>query len=289
MTWDRVTIIGCGLIGASFALALRRSGGCDHIAGWDTDSSALDAAMERGIIDEVDDALARGSVSSSSLVYLAMPVENIKRFLQNHAAQVRSGAIITDAGSTKREVCQAAREYLPSGRWFVGGHPIAGSHLTGSRHASHTLFEGAAYVLTTDNAEAYSRPVSLLRETLERLGARVVLMEASEHDRAMALVSHLPQLLSSALAATVREQPAADLLVELSGSGYRDMTRLSASSWAIWQDILRTNASMIADSLDALTTKLQSVRDELRQCAERTDVELSAAKSLFKDNAVTTG
>ncbi len=108
--WGRVTVVGCGLIGASFALALRRAGACARVAGWDASPSVLDEALTRGIIDEVDDAFADGGVSESDLVYLATPVGAIIEFLRERASQIKPGAVVTDAGSTKREVCRAARE-----------------------------------------------------------------------------------------------------------------------------------------------------------------------------------
>src|ERR1700682_2595616 len=148
--WNRVTIIGCGLIGASFALALRRAGACARIAGWDTSAPVLDEAVRTGVIDEVDQAFASEAVSSSDLIYLAMPVGEIIDFLRERGRQIKPGAVITDAGSTKVEICRAARLHLPDAQQFVGGHPVAGSHLPGLAHARDDLFAGAPYVLITD-------------------------------------------------------------------------------------------------------------------------------------------
>ena len=262
--WERVTVVGCGLVGASFALALRRAGACRRVAGWDADSAVLEEAMRLGAIEEVDEAFAEGGVSASDLFYLATPVGQIVEFLRAGAPQAGPGAVLTDAGSTKVEVCRAARALAGEGRRFVGGHPVAGSHLRGPAHARAGLFEGAPYVLTP--AEDGSDPVALvmLEETLRRLGARVSVVSAAEHDRALALVSHLPQLASCALAATAGASPDAAVLKSLSGSGFRDMTRLAASPWAVWRDILATNSTEIADALDAYIGRLSAVRDELR-------------------------
>ena len=290
--WGRVTVVGCGLIGASFALGLRRAGACGRVAGWDTDDSALDEAIGCGAIDEVDGALAGGGVSASDLVYLAAPVGRVIEFLRTRGHQVKPGAVVTDAGSTKAEVCRAALS-RPGGGWrFVGGHPIAGSHLRGARHARADLFEGAPYVLTPAGEGGDAGALAALAETLGRLGARVRVMAAAEHDRALALVSHLPQLVSCALAATVGGDKDAAALAGLAGPGYRDMTRLAASPWDIWRDVLATNASEIADALDPLVAKLAAVRDELRDYALQTrgragdsaapaGGELAAAHSLF--------
>ena len=278
--WHRVTIVGCGLIGASFALALKRARLCTVVAGWDKSSSVLDEALERGVIDETDEAFARVEVSSSDLIYLAMPVEEIIGFLNERGASVKRGALITDAGSTKREICRAAQSCLAEDQYFVGGHPIAGSHLRGLRHASAELFNDAPYVLIAGEAEREREPpLVAFKETLRLLGARVTFMTADEHDRAMALISHLPQVVSSALAAVIKDQPDAGALAQLSGAGYRDMTRLAASSWSMWRGILATNPAYIVAALDTLVEKLSAVRDELR--GEREGSPLEITGSLF--------
>lgn len=274
--------MGCGLIGASFALAVRRAGACARLAGWDSSAPVLEEAVRSGVIDEVDQAFASGAVSSSDLIYLAMPVREIIRALRERGEQIKPGAVVTDAGSTKVEVCRAARLYLTEDRQFVGGHPVAGSHLRGLAHARADLFTGAPYVLVKDE-DGWERPgAAAFKETLDLLGARVTLMTADEHDRVMALVSHLPQIVSSALAAVTRDQPDADALINLSGAGYRDMTRLASSSWSVWRDILATNSTETVAALDALVEKLATVRDELRDCSERAGGELNMTSSLFE-------
>ncbi|MET0647162.1 MAG: prephenate dehydrogenase/arogenate dehydrogenase family protein [Pyrinomonadaceae bacterium] len=288
--WDRVTVFGCGLVGASFALALKEAGACARVAGCDADPAALDEALRLGAIDEVDTAFKEGGVSQSDLVYLATPVGQIVEFLRAGAPGVKPGAVVTDAGSTKREVCRAARAHAEKGWRFVGGHPVAGSHLRGPAHARAELFEGAPYVLTPPEDGSDPDALAALEETLKLLGARVRLMTAAEHDRALARLSHLPQLVSCALAATVAEQTTHDELSALAGAGYRDMTRLAASPWDIWRDILATNSGEIADALDALIPKLKAARDGLREHSRQPfeDTEgarrgdgLAAARSLF--------
>lgn len=280
--WERVTIVGCGLIGASFALALRRARLCERVAGWDSSSAVLDQAVRRGVIDEVDHALGEGGVSSSDLIYLATPVGEIMRFLCERASQAKPGAIITDAGSTKREVCRAALGFVPHDRQFVGGHPVAGHHLGGLAHARADLFEGASYVLINEEDEAARRALDVLTEAVERVGARARLLTADEHDRAMALVSHAPQLLASALASIVREQEDSAELRSLAGAGYRDMTRLAASPWPVWRDILATNSLEVADALDALVARLSAAGAELREYAQRGAGELNITRGLFE-------
>lgn len=281
--WNRVTIVGCGLIGASFAHALRRAGACAQIAGWDRAAPVLDQAVRTGVIDEVDQAFANKGLSASDLIYLAMPVGEIIEFLQERTGQIKPDAIITDAGSTKVEICRAARLHLKEAQQFVGGHPVAGSHNHGMAHARSDLFAGSPYILVTDRDQTEGPAHARLRKTLELLDANVSSMTALEHDRAMALVSHLPQIVSSALAVVTEDQPDADALVSLSGAGYRDMTRLAASSWSIWGDILATNSTETVAALDALIEKLTPVRDELRRHSQQ-GIELSITRRLFDEH-----
>ncbi|HEX8335528.1 MAG TPA: prephenate dehydrogenase/arogenate dehydrogenase family protein, partial [Pyrinomonadaceae bacterium] len=125
--WDRVTVVGCGLVGSSFALALKRAGACAVVAGWDADPAALAEALRLGAVDEADEAFKEGGVSHSDLVYLAAPVGQIIEFLRAGAPGAKPGAVVTDAGSTKVEVCRAARAHARKEWRFVGGHPVAGS------------------------------------------------------------------------------------------------------------------------------------------------------------------
>jgi prephenate dehydrogenase len=245
----------------------------------------LGEALTQGIIDEVDQAFAEAETSASDLIYLAMPVMEIVSFLQRCGPQIRQGTVITDAGSTKVQVCRAAREHLRSGQRFIGGHPVAGSHQTGLAHARAGLFENMPYVLIVEEGEGKNGALLTVTTALEEIGAQVKLMTASEHDRAMALVSHLPQLLSSALEATVREQSDVKALRETAGAGYRDMTRLAASSWTIWQEIFATNAAPLADALEACLMKLTDVRNELRLSAARNEAVLAKTGALFENHS----
>lgn len=281
--WDRVTVVGCGLIGASFALALKRAGACRRVAGWDVSPAALEEALARGAIDEVDRSFAGAdAVSPSDLIYLAAPVGRIIEFLRTRAGQVREGAVVTDAGSTKVEVCRAAREAGGRGWSFVGGHPLAGGERGGPAHARADLFEGAPYALASAVDGSDPAALAAVAETLAGLGARVRVVTAREHDRALALTSHLPQLLSGALASAAEDGLEADALRALSGPGYRDMTRLAASDWRVWQDIFATNPAAVADALDRLLPKLSAARDELRRHSQGGGA-LPATAALFKN------
>ncbi len=280
--WNRATIVGCGLIGASFALALKQDGVCRSIGGWDCEPRVLDEALKLGIIDEVDScfSFASSTPSESDLIYLAMPVGGIISFLKNLGSQVKPDAVVTDAGSTKVEVCRTAQTHLPKDRHFIGGHPIAGSHLSGPAHARLDLFAGAPYILIGENSDE-STALLKVRQTVTALGSQVYRMRAAEHDRVMSLLSHLPQLTSVALSGTVRKRLGSQFFLKLAGTGYEDMTRLAESSWSMWEDILRTNAAPIADALEGLGERLCVVSKELRQLEADPTSKLSETRRLF--------
>jgi len=278
--WNRVTIVGCGLIGVSFALALRRNRLAAHIAGWDTSETALADALSTRILDEVDYSFSIGAMSDADLIYLAMPVNAIVDFLKTQGLSIKAGTLITDAGSTKTTIVHVANEFLPQDSPFIGGHPIAGSHLRGMEHAEADLFSRRPYILIAKEIEN-PEPCERLSETIARIGARSVLMTAGEHDRAMAFVSHLPQILSSVLDNTIESVADSERLLDVAGSGYTDMTRLALSSWSIWRDILLTNHGEIGFALDEFIGRLQLVRDEMRLLDQNRPTELALARSLF--------
>ena len=266
---NRVTVIGCGLIGGSFALALRRVEPGITIVGCDNSPAALNGAVRRQVIDGVDEALASGGISNSDLIYLAMPINPTIDFLRTAGEQTKVGAVITDAGSTKKEICRVARKHLPGDRIFVGGHPIAGSEHSGVAHARADLFSGAPYVLTNEAGS----PCHLLERLLAEMGARVERMTPEEHDCLLAMSSHLPQLVSTALAATISMNAQVEDIERVSGPGLRDMTRLANSAWPMWRDILQTNAQNVSVAIDEFVAMLQGIRDDLLT-QERSNLEM---------------
>ena len=244
MHFKHIAIVGVGLIGGSFALAVRRAGIAQRITGWDS-KEVLDEARRRGIIDEVEDAF------------------EILSFLRKRGKAFRAGTIVTDAGSTKREICRVARETLPSGVMFVGGHPMAGSHNSGVEHAAAELFQGAPYALVAaDQTVSEANGLRAVEEMVQRIGGKPVKLSAEEHDRIIARVSHAPQLLATSIACAVaRRRNVADL--ELAGSGFSEMVRLAASRWPMWEDICRTNADEITIALDELISEIEAARSNI--------------------------
>lgn len=257
MLFKHITIVGVGLIGGSFALAVRRAGMCERISGWDR-REVLDQAMARGVIDGAEDAFESGEMSDADLVYLAAPVGAIVSFLRTRSTSLKPGAIVTDAGSTKREICRMAGKGLPREVIFVGGHPMAGSERAGVEFADADLFRGAAYALVPGD-DASPDAVRAIVETVESIGATPISMTAEQHDRIAARISHSPQLVSTALALAVTRTSEAEAL-SLVGSGVLDMTRLAESRWSVWEDICRSNSDEITSALDDTIAQLEALR-----------------------------
>jgi len=236
-----VAIAGVGLIGGSFALALRQAGFQGRIIGVSS-AATIDKAFALGVIDE---ALPLAEAASDAdLVYLSQPISQIIETL----GVLDTDALVTDAGSTKAVICEAARK-LKRGR-FVGGHPMAGKESRGVEQADADLFRGRPYVLTAREPE--------LERWIERIGARLVILDPIQHDQHVAFVSHLPQLLSTALAGVLAGKE------QVAGPAAADLTRLALSPYDIWRDIFATNAGPIDAALAAFIGKLEELRTQLR-------------------------
>jgi prephenate dehydrogenase len=245
-----IAIVGVGLIGGSFALAVRGAGYTGKIIGVSSPATVR-AAMDRGVIDK---ALPLAEAAAQAdIIYLAQPIEKILETLAAIDQYVRPGTLITDAGSTKRAIVERAAKSVKRGR-FVGGHPMAGKESRGVEAAEAGLFRGRPYVLTSAEPE--------LEQWILKIGARLVRMDATEHDRRVALVSHLPQLLSTALASLIGDQ------AQVAGPASIDMTRLALSSYDIWRDILATNTREIDAALACYIEELQKMRAKLPELKE---------------------
>lgn len=266
--FERVTIIGTGLIGGSWGLAIRRAGfrgtrvGCDR-------PETLEKALSSGAIDAAEPDPLR-AVSGSQLVILAAPVGEILRLLAPLSRAVSGTALVTDTGSTKAVICEEAARHFKGGCLFLGGHPMAGKEKSGIESASARLFENAAYVLVPPSSEREADPrAAAFGELISAVGAHVVTMTARSHDRAMAYLSHLPQLASTALASVIEERE--DLPLDIAASGLRDVTRLAGSPYDVWRDICATNLENVGAALDLTIAKLQFIRTHLAQNALEID------------------
>ncbi len=243
-----VAIIGTGLLGSSFGLALKKTQGYGRILGVSS-LAVVEKAIEIGAIDEalaLDDAIPQ-----ADLVLLAQPVLRILTTIEKLDALLKPGAIVTDVGSTKATICSAAAKFIRRGH-FVGGHPMAGREVRGPDGASADLFVGRPWVLTEALPE--------LIELVEALGGRPVILGPEEHDRLVAWSSHLPQLLSTTLAALLEGRG----VDPVAGPGVLDMTRLALSSHELWEDILATNAENVDAALAQVIAELERTRAAVR-------------------------
>lgn len=263
-----VAVVGVGLIGGSFALALRAAGFTGTVLGVSSERSTR-AALERGAIDAaapLEEAAAR-----ADLIYLSQPIGGIIDSLGRLRGLVRPQTLVTDAGSTKAAIVRAAR-----GMNFLGGHPMAGKEARGVEEAEAALFRGRTYVLTPETAEGLETPAAAgFVEWLKRIGAEPLPMSAAEHDLTVAATSHVPQLASTALASMVAERVPGER-IRVAGSGLADMTRLALSSYSIWRDILATNTEAIDQALLAYIEKLQHIRENLRTRESQREFERAA-------------
>ena len=256
--FERIAIVGLGLMGGSIALAARAAWPQALVIGVD-DNTVLERAMVRHAIDVASGDLM--IVSEADLVLLATPVREIVRLLPLLHERIGSDAVVTDVGSTKRAVMDAARS-LPARLPFVGGHPLAGAAKGGLDAARADLCTGRPWLLVP-SADGQDGAVEKVKAFVEGIGARPVMMaSAAEHDRQVALLSHLPQLTASALMAVVGEGVGEEGLA-LAGRGLIDTTRLSASPADIWRDICATNADEIGPAIDRLIASLQQLRGDL--------------------------
>lgn len=259
----QVTICGVGLIGGSFGLALKKAGFTGRVVGYGRPAT-MERAQRRGAIDSGSSNLGE-AVADADLVYLAAPILTILELMGQLPPLVKAETLVTDAGSTKAVICEKGTELFPGPPWFVGGHPIAGKESTGVENADADLFQEARYALTPYSRHHLDEPVARsFAAWLDRIGARVLILDAELHDEIIAWTSHLPQLVSTGLAVAVMENVKLPEDLELSGGGLRDASRLADSGYNVWRDICLTNAENLERALSTCIQTLEHVRDNLR-------------------------
>ncbi len=257
MGLNTIAVVGVGLIGGSFALAMRKAGFRGRVIGVSS-SKATGEALGLGVIDQaapLDEALPQ-----ADLVYLAQPIERILATLPRLDPFLKEGALVTDAGSTKAQIAETGRRSVTRGQ-FLGGHPMAGKETRGVAEAEADLFAGRTYVLTPDGPQDLETPAAEeFLEWIRRIGGVPVILDPAEHDRVVSWTSHLPQLASTALAGAVARGLDIGGYSRVAGPGLRDMTRLALSPFDIWKDILDTNRPEIERALDAYIEELKDLR-----------------------------
>ncbi|MBN1561331.1 prephenate dehydrogenase/arogenate dehydrogenase family protein [candidate division KSB1 bacterium] len=256
-----VAVVGMGLIGGSFGLALKKKGFKGKIIGVDRPGN-LENAVQRGAIDEgYNREQIREGLQEADLVFLSAPIHIILKQLQEIGDYIKPGAIITDAGSIKRQIVAAADEHLPQQCDFIGGHPMAGSEFKGVAAADHFLFENATWVLTPNHPVAQPK-VKALVELIEMTGANVLIMDPRLHDEIAAAVSHLPQMAALALMnLAAGKNKESQHFLKMAAGGFRDMTRIASSPYGIWESICRINADMIGSYIGHYIDELKRVQE----------------------------
>lgn len=263
-----VSIIGTGLMGGSLALALARFPEVYQIQGFDLrgrraiEGTAVAGAI-RGFATTPEKAL------DADIVVLAMPVREILRFLKKHRRAFQPGSVVTDLGSTKDEICRSAWKLLPSSVTFVGGHPLAGKSVSGAAAADPLIFSGRPFVLVPQSRprdpRAVIRAVAKLEKLALALGAQPQVWDSREHDRVLALTSHLPQMVSVALALAASRQWRKRNRAILHGPAFAEMTRLALSDYRMWLDIARTNRAELDSALAAFIQALSGLRASIKR------------------------
>jgi prephenate dehydrogenase len=238
--FDQLGLIGCGLMGGSFALALKKAGLVKRVVGYSKSPSTTQRAMQMGVIDrEAPSALQ--AVSGSDLVLLAVPVAATESTLKSIKHLITPNVLIMDVGSTKRNVVDAARRVLKDQVGvFVPAHPIAGKELSGVEHADATLYTNKQIILTPIE-RTQTAQLNKATKLWEALGCQVLKMSPEAHDSAYAAVSHLPHLIAFALMNAITDQPNGREYLSLAGTGFRDFTRIAASDSQLWTDVLMAN------------------------------------------------
>jgi len=312
---SRVTILGTGLIGGSFALALRKHTQGMHISGWDRPEIAQQA-RSRGVVDESFTGDLAPAVRNADLIYIALPIAATLDLLPEIARHAPLHALVTDACSTKLRITQAAAELFPgdSGPFFLAGHPMAGRELSGLAHADADLFRNTTYALVRESSdsavvaglqtrsfssdvaaglkarasspakEPTSSPdprVYAFLKILEKIGAQPLWLGAQQHDYAVGLVSHLPQLAAVALASFLYDHLDENgLPITLAGPGLRDSLRLAGSPYSTWRDIVLTNREVLSAALDLFARRLDDLRERL--ASRELESDFDAANELYK-------
>lgn len=271
MAINQITIVGSGLIGGSFGLALKKRGYTGRIVGYGRPTT-LEKAERMGAIDTGTTELHQ-AVQGSDVVLLGTPVGGILDFIEQLGPLLPPHVLMTDVGSTKKEIVARAQSVFGSAATtrFLAGHPMAGKEHSGIDYADADLFENAVWLFTPVPGQIVapdSGPAGLVSDFLSlvrSVGSRILVVDAERHDRLCAWVSHLPQMVATALASTLEDEFGDDETLKAAGGrALREMTRIAASPYSMWRDIAFTNTSNIAESLSKLEQRLAHIRENLR-------------------------
>jgi prephenate dehydrogenase len=279
---NRLTVLGTGLIGGSFALALRKYTTGMHISGWDRPEFVKEA-QRRGAIDDAFSGDLAPALQRADLIYIALPIAATLDFLPEIARHAPAHALVTDACSTKVRIAQSAAELFSDekGPLFLGGHPMAGKELSGIAHANADLFRENTYALIGASPAQNDPRISAFVKILQKIGARPLWLGEQQHDYAVGLASHLPQLAAVALAGFLYDRLDENgLPITLAGPGLRDSLRLAGSPYSTWRDIVLTNQEVLSAALDLFARRLDDLREKL--ASRELEADFDAANELYK-------
>ena len=280
----RAVVLGTGLIGGSFALALRKYAPEIHVAGWDREAVVREAHARGAIQDAFSGELAP-ALAGADLVYLALPIGVTLDLLPGVARNAGPGTLITDACSTKARICNLATQVfggkMQAGAAFLAGHPLAGREVSGLAHADADLFGNCVYAFIGRERKKDDAIVQAFVDLARRIGARPVWVGAEQHDYAVGLTSHLPQLLAVALASFLYDRLDENgLPITLAGPGLRDTLRLAGSPYSTWRDIVLTNREYLATALDLFARRIDDLRERLS--TRELEADFDSANELYK-------
>lgn len=263
--FDKVTIIGVGLIGGSMGLAMRGWSLANQVTGVDTDQANLELALELEAVHRISQNILE-AVADVDLVVMATPVGLTPDLVALIAPHLQKGCIVTDVGSTKADVVTKIEQLMPPGTCFIGGHPMTGAETAGVQGADRYLFENAVYILTPSK-KTDMKALTKIKSLINGLGARCIELDPQEHDIMVAAVSHLPHLVATALVNTASEldQEHHGLLM-LAAGGFRDTTRIASGNPLMWKDICLTNKESILMVLDKFAATLERARALVEEC-----------------------
>ena len=263
--FERVALIGVGLIGSSLARVIRQENLADHVAAYSRRPKTRKRLKELEIVDDVTPNI-KMAVEDADLVVISVPVAASGSVAEKIGPHLKSGAIITDTGSVKEAVIKAVTPYLPKTVHFVPGHPIAGTENSGPKAGFDALFDKRWCVLTPSEGTALSA-VKKIRALWQALGAYVEIMDAKHHDQVLAITSHLPHLIAYTLVntATELERDLKKDVVRFSAGGFRDFTRIAASDPTMWRDVFLSNRDAVLDTLGRFTEDLTALQRAIRR------------------------
>ena len=259
----KIAIIGLGLIGGSIGLALHQAGGGFEVVGHDKDPEAASRAKRRGAVDRAEWNLPK-TIEDAGLVIIATPAGAVESVFRVISPFLRDDAVVTDTASTKVQILEWARQILPAGVSFVGGHPMAGKEKSGVEEAEATLFQGGTYCLAP-SLTAKDEAVGLVAGLVSAVGAKPLFIDPVEHDSFVAAISHLPYLAATALVKTAASSPAWRDISKVAATGFRDTTRIASGNTEMYRDICVTNREAIMRWLDAYIGELAQIRDLLAE------------------------